>query len=90
MFLEIYSIVARDKNNMSVVNTCLNNGYTLHHRPRNTCRKMAMVKMAMEQMAMEQMAMEQMAMEIMVMEKMAMEIMAICKIWKKLKTYFIL
>ena len=25
-----------DKNNMSVVNTCLNNGYTLHHRPRNT------------------------------------------------------
>ena len=25
-----------DKNNMSVVNTCLNNGYTLLHRPRNT------------------------------------------------------
>ena len=24
---------------MSVVNTCLNNGYTLHHRPRNTGRK---------------------------------------------------
>ena len=47
-------------------------------------------KMAMEQMAMEQMAMEQMAMEIMAMEKMAMEIMAICKIWKKWQTYFIL
>ena len=28
-----------DKNNMSVVNTCLNNGYTLHHRPRNTGRR---------------------------------------------------
>ena len=28
-----------DKNNMSVVNTCLNNGYTLLHRPRNTCRR---------------------------------------------------
>ena len=27
------------KNNMSVVNTCLNNGYTLHHRPRNTGRR---------------------------------------------------
>ena len=25
-----------DKNNMSVVNTCLNNGYTLLHSPRNT------------------------------------------------------
>ena len=25
-----------DKNYMSVVNTCLNNGYTLHHRTRNT------------------------------------------------------
>ena len=24
---------------MSVVNTCLNNGYTLHHRPRNTGRR---------------------------------------------------
>ena len=28
-----------DKNNMSVDNTCLNNGYTLHHRPRNTGRR---------------------------------------------------
>ena len=28
-----------DKNNMSMVNTCLNNGYTLHHRPRNTGRR---------------------------------------------------
>ena len=28
-----------DKNNMSVVNTCLNNGYTLHYRPRNTGRR---------------------------------------------------
>ena len=28
-----------DKYNMSVVNTCLNNGYTLHHRPRNTGRR---------------------------------------------------
>ena len=28
-----------DKNNMSVVNTCFNNGYTLHHRPRNTGRR---------------------------------------------------
>ena len=28
-----------DKNNMSVVNTCLNNGYTLLHRPRNTGRR---------------------------------------------------
>ena len=27
-----------DTNNMSVANTCLNNGYTLHHRPRNTGR----------------------------------------------------
>ena len=34
--------------------------------------------------------MEQMAMEIMAMEKMAMEIMAICEIWKKWQTYFIL
>ena len=42
-------------------------------------------KMAMEKMAMEKMAMEQMAME-----KMAKEIMAICKIWKKWQTYFIL
>ena len=24
---------------MSVVNTCLNNGYTLHHHPRNTGRR---------------------------------------------------
>ena len=24
---------------MSVVNTCLNNGYTLYHRPRNTGRR---------------------------------------------------
>ena len=24
---------------MSVVNTCLDNGYTLHHRPRNTGRR---------------------------------------------------
>ena len=24
---------------MSVANTCLNNGYTLHHRPRNTGRR---------------------------------------------------
>ena len=38
----------------------------------------------------EKMAMEQMAMEIMAMEKMAKEIMAICKIWKKWHTYFIL
>ena len=28
-----------DKNNISVVNTCLNNGYTLLHRPRNTGRR---------------------------------------------------
>ena len=28
-----------DKNNMSVVNTCLNNSYNLHHRPRNTGRR---------------------------------------------------
>ena len=28
-----------DKNNMSVVNTCLNIGYTLHLRPRNTSRR---------------------------------------------------
>ena len=28
-----------DKNKMSVVNTCLNNGYTLLHRPRNTGRR---------------------------------------------------
>ena len=28
-----------DKNNMSVVNTCLNNGYTLLHCPRNTGRR---------------------------------------------------
>ena len=28
-----------DKNNMSVVNSCLNNGYTLLHRPRNTGRR---------------------------------------------------
>ena len=28
-----------DKNNMSVVNTYLNNGYTRHHRPRNTGRR---------------------------------------------------
>ena len=28
-----------DKNNMSVVNTCLNNGYILLHRPRNTGRR---------------------------------------------------
>ena len=28
-----------DKNNMSVVNTCLNNGYTLLHRPRNIGRR---------------------------------------------------
>ena len=28
-----------DKNNMSVVNTCLNNGYTLLHRPRNTGKR---------------------------------------------------
>ena len=39
---------------------------------------------------MEKMAMEQIAMEIMAMEKMAKEIMAICKIWKKWQTYFIL
>ena len=25
-----------DKNNMPVINTCLDSGYTLHHRPRNT------------------------------------------------------
>ena len=28
-----------DINSMSVVNTCLDNGYTLHHRPINTGRK---------------------------------------------------
>ena len=28
-----------DKNNMLVMNTCLDSGYTLHHRPRNTSRK---------------------------------------------------
>ena len=28
-----------DKNNMSVVNTCLNSGYTLHHHPGNTGRR---------------------------------------------------
>ena len=27
------------KNNMPVMNTCLDSGYTLHHRPRNTGRK---------------------------------------------------
>ena len=27
------------KNNMLVMNTCLDNGYTLHYRPRNTGRK---------------------------------------------------
>ena len=43
-----------------------------------------------KKMAMEKMAMEKMAKEIMAMEKMAMEIMAICKIWKKWQTYFIL
>ena len=25
-----------DKNNMPVINTCLDSGYTLHHHPRNT------------------------------------------------------
>ena len=25
-----------DKNNIPVINTCLDSGYTLHHRPRNT------------------------------------------------------
>ena len=28
-----------DKNNMLVMNTRLDSGYTLHHRPRNTGRK---------------------------------------------------
>ena len=28
-----------DKNNMPVINTCLDSGYTLHHRPRNTGRR---------------------------------------------------
>ena len=28
-----------NKNNMPVVNTCLNSGYTLHHRPRNSGRR---------------------------------------------------
>ena len=28
-----------DKNSMSVVNTCLSNGYTLHHSPRYTGRR---------------------------------------------------
>ena len=28
-----------DKNNMSVVNTCLNNGYTILHRARSTGRR---------------------------------------------------
>ena len=28
-----------DKNNMLVVNTCLDSGYILHHRPRNTGRR---------------------------------------------------
>ena len=28
-----------DKNNMLVMNTCLDSGYTLHHRPRNAGRK---------------------------------------------------
>ena len=49
-----------------------------------------MRKWGTEKMAMEKMAMEQMAMEIMAMEKMVKEIMAICKIWKKWQTYFIL
>ena len=31
--------LSNDDKNMSVVNTCLNNGYTLHHRPRNTGRR---------------------------------------------------
>ena len=28
-----------DKNNMPVINICLDSGYTLHHRPRNTSRR---------------------------------------------------
>ena len=28
-----------DKNNMPVINTCLDSGYTLQHRPRNTGRR---------------------------------------------------
>ena len=28
-----------DKKNMPVINTCLDSGYTLHHRPRNTGRR---------------------------------------------------
>ena len=28
-----------DKNNMPVINTCLDSGYTLHHRPSNTGRR---------------------------------------------------
>ena len=28
-----------DNNNMSVINTCLDSGYTLHHLPRNTGRR---------------------------------------------------
>ena len=28
-----------DKNNMPVIKTCLDSGYTLHHRPRNTGRR---------------------------------------------------
>ena len=28
-----------DKNNMPVVNTCLDSGYTLHHRLRNTGKR---------------------------------------------------
>ena len=27
------------KTNMPVINTCLDSGYTLHHRPRNTGRR---------------------------------------------------
>ena len=42
--LDIYGITETwlsndDKNNMSVVDICLNNGHTLHHRHRNTGRR---------------------------------------------------
>ena len=30
---------SNDDKNLSVVNTCLDSGYTLHYRPRNTGRK---------------------------------------------------
>ena len=37
--LDIVGTTNNDKNNMPVINTCLDSGYTLHHRPRNTGRR---------------------------------------------------